>query len=340
MRNPPFRAGGFGDAFRRRAGPGRIAYRFRAFATHGARGESEAYEKLALGIADSPELLAFLAQFPPERQQPNLFLAAIRYLHGVPEGIGQLSEIVRQDTDAIRALMLSRTTQTNEPARCTALLPLLARLRQPLAIVEVGASAGLCLLPDRYGYDYGAARIVPATPDAPTFPCAAEGPVPYPAALPRIVWRRGLDLRPIDTRSDEEVAWLEALIWPGQDYRLRWLRAAVAVARRDPPPLVQGDLRTDLAALLATAPTDATLVVYHSAVLAYVTASEERRRFVETVRAAGAVWISNEDPSVFPDFAASAPPSPARGRFLLMQDGMPVAWTAPHGQSLDWFGAA
>ena len=50
--------------------------------------------------------------------------------------------------------MLERRTQTNEPARCALMLPLLAALPQPLALLEVGASAGLCLLPDRYGYDY------------------------------------------------------------------------------------------------------------------------------------------------------------------------------------------
>jgi hypothetical protein len=52
----------------------------------------------------------------------------------------------------VATTMLARRTQTNEPARCATLLPALASLRQPLAVLEVGASAGLCLLPDRYGY--------------------------------------------------------------------------------------------------------------------------------------------------------------------------------------------
>jgi hypothetical protein len=49
--------------------------------------------------------------------------------------------------------MLAQSTQTNEPGRCAALLPMLARLPEPLALLEVGASAGLCLLPDFYTYD-------------------------------------------------------------------------------------------------------------------------------------------------------------------------------------------
>jgi hypothetical protein len=247
----------------------RLAGWYTTFATDEARGRSEIYERLALGVAASPELLDFLLTLPTTRRQPNLFLAAVRHLHGVPENAGRLAEIVRHDPGRIRALMLSRTTQTNEPARCAALLPLLAQLPRPLALLEVGASAGLCLLPDRYGYDYGAVRIEPATAQAPVFRCRTSGAVSLPEAVPRIVWRRGLDLNPIDLRSDEEVAWLETLVWPGQEERAHGLRAAIDVARREPPSVVKGDLLGDLERLMATAPSDATLVVFHTAVLPY-----------------------------------------------------------------------
>ncbi len=55
--------------------------------------------------------------------------------------------------------MAERSTQTNEPARCATVLPVLAQLPQPLALLEVGAAAGLCLLPEYYAYDYGGVRI-------------------------------------------------------------------------------------------------------------------------------------------------------------------------------------
>jgi hypothetical protein len=315
----------------------RLAGWYTTFATDEAHGRSEIYERLALGVAASTELLDFLLTLPTARRQPNLFLAAVRHLHGVPENAGRLAEIVRHDPGSIRALMLSRTTQTNEPTRCATLLPLLAQLPQPLALLEVGASAGLCLLPDRYGYDYGAVRIEPAAAQAPIFRCRTSGAVPLPEAVPRIVWRRGLDLNPIDLRSDEEVAWLETLVWPGQEERAHGLRAAIAVARREPPTVVKGDLLGDLAGLMATAPSDATLVVFHTAVLTYVTPRESRDRFAATMMKSAAVWISNEAPGVFASLAQSAPPPPAPGLFLLMRDGTPLAWTGPHGQSLDWF---
>jgi hypothetical protein len=316
----------------------RIASRYAAFAADEARGYSAIYERLALAVAESPALLAFLASLPQERREPNLFLAAVRHCCGVPENADGLLRAARHRAERIRGVMLARTTQTNEPARCGVLLPLLARLPQPLALVEVGASAGLCLIPDRYGYDYGARRIEPAVSGAPVFPCRTSGAVPLPAAVPRVVWRAGLDLAPVDLGSADAVGWLETLVWPDQEGRAGRLRAAIAAARREPPPVLRGDLSTDLDGLLATAPKDATLVVFHSAVLVYVASQRRRDRFAESVRRAGAVWISNEAPGVFPRAAAAAPPPPRAGLFLLMQDGTPLAWTARHGQSIDWFG--
>jgi hypothetical protein len=315
----------------------RLARRYRAFAADEAQGVSPHYERLARDIAESADILRFLSRLPAPRRQPNLLLGAATLIAGHAPDVGLLTDMVASHAAELRATMLRRTTQTNEPARCAVLLPLLAALPQPLALIEVGASAGLCLLPDRYGYDWGRKRLGPGDPDAPVFRCAVTGPAPLPAALPRIVWRAGLDLNPLDVASDEDTAWLKALIWPEQDDRRRNLKAALAVARREPPRIVHGDLLRDLEPLMAEAPADATLVVFHTAVLAYVSVIEARTHFVDTVRRSRAVWISNEVPSIFPDIAARAPAPAPRGRFLLAVDGEPKAWTGPHGQSLDWF---
>lgn len=317
----------------------RISERYKGFAVSEARGVSEAYERLALAIAASPEILEFIASVPADRRQPNLFLTALRQVCGVPENMTHLNSSLRQARERIRSVMLSRTTQTNEPARCSVLLPILARLPQPLALLEVGASAGLCLLPDRYGYDYGVRRIEPAVEGAPVFDCATNGAVPLPDAVPQVVWRLGLDLNPIDLFSDEQVEWLELLVWPGQEDRANKLRAAINVARRDPPRVIRGNLLTDLERLIAMAPKGATLVVFHTAVLAYVTPRQKRDGFAAMMRRRNVVWISNETPGIFSFPTANVSPAPSGGRFVVTVDGKPVAWAGPHGQSIDWVGA-
>jgi hypothetical protein len=117
------------------------------------------------------------------------------------------------------------------------------------------------LLVDRYSYDYGGHHLAGSDPDAPTLRCRPSGPVPLPTQVPAIAWRAGLDLNPLDVTSDDDARWLSCLVWPGEGDRAQRLRAAISAARRDPPVVHRGDLLTDLPALAAQAPADATLVV-------------------------------------------------------------------------------
>lgn len=316
-----------------------IAERYRRFATNEARGSSPLYEMLATHVASSAKVLAFLEGLPVDRQQPNLFFAAVRHVVGLPADGPGLEEAVNRRAAPIAATMRSRTTQTNEPGRCAVLLPALARLRQPLAILEVGASAGLCLLLDQYGYDYGRRRIEApqqTRAQAPIFPCAANDSTPLPAALPSIAWRRGLDLNPLSVASSQEMDWLKTLVWPEHSARLERLGAAIEIARQSPPAVVTGDLLRDMTAAIDAAPDGTTRVVFHTAVLAYIRSQSDRDTFARAVRKAGATWISNEAPGVFPEIAAKASRLHQPDSFLLAIDGEPVAWTAPHGQSIDW----
>lgn len=168
-----------------------LAAGWRRFADE-ARGRSELYVELALRVSADRELLALLARLPRPKQQPNLLLAAVRLLCGTPSGWEELRTCVLERRDEVLATIMSRRTQTNEPARCATLLPLLARLRPPLALLEVGASAGLCLLPDRYAYDYGDHRVEPAAPvgvEPPVFECRASPGTPLPARGVEVAWR-------------------------------------------------------------------------------------------------------------------------------------------------------
>jgi hypothetical protein len=310
------------------------AERYREFARE-AHGRSAAYEALAEAVAGDGAVLGFLGTLPEAKRQPNLLFAAARYLLGEPADIQALRGLVGRDAARLAEVMLARRTQTNEPARCATLLPALARAGQggPLALIEVGASAGLTLLVDRYSYDFGGRVIRGSDPEAPVLRCAVRGSAPVPATVPDVAWRAGLDLNPLDVTSDDDMHWLSCLLWPGEGDREQRLAGAVAAARRDPPTVVRGDLTTDLPELAARAPAGATLVVYHSAVLAYV-AAEDRARFADTVRGLGAVWLSNEAPGVVPGVSG---PAREGAPFVLIRDGRtPLALTDPHGTWLDW----
>lgn len=310
-----------------------IARNYRAFAAE-AHGKSPQYELLACDVAEDTSILAFLRALPSPKRQPNLLFAAARYLLGRPADTGSLRALVRERGDELGEVMLARRTQTNEPARCAMLLPALAMIGGPLALLEVGASAGLTLLVDRYSYDYGGRRVAGTDPMAPTIACEVRGPVPLPEKMPRIVWRAGLDLNPLDVTSDDDVRWLECLLWPGEAGRAERLAAAVATARRDPPPLHRGDLLTDVPALAGLAPRDATLVIYHSSVLAYVDEAG-RRDFAAVVRDLGVAWLSNEAPGVIP--GVTVQPRDGGLACVLVRDGASaLAVTDPHGAWLRW----
>jgi hypothetical protein len=308
------------------------ATRYRRFAEVELRPFSPSYEKLCLGVAGDATLLARLDELPLPKRQPNLLLAAVRFLGGPVASYAAFRDFVLTRWDDVTTVMQARRTQTNEPGRCAPLLPALAALPQSLALLEVGASAGLCLYPDRYAYRYmvgGGEHQVGASPVE--LRCAADGPVPLPAAVPQIAWRAGLDLNPLDVRDDEDVRWLESLIWPEQSERFDVLRGAVEIARADPPRIVRGDLVRDLPALAAEAPDEATLVVFHTAVLGYVDATG-RAAFTDTMHSLHATWISNEMPGLVPGTDIDS----AAHLIVLARDQRPLALAGAHGQSLTW----
>lgn len=299
---------------------------------------SPLYREWALGVADDPEVIALIDELPPRKRQVNLVFAAARYLT-VPWGsYSVFREWMLANWPRVRAVAETHATQTNEAGRCAVLLPLLARIPGPLALLEVGTSAGLCLYPERYSYRYGGGSTIDPTdgPSAVVLDCAISGPVPVPDHLPQVVWRAGVDLNPLDVRSADDVAWLDALIWPEHDDRRARLNTAVQIARADPPQIVRGDLNEALPALAASAPADATLVVFHTAVLAYLVEAE-RKRFVQTVTSLPGHWISNEGIHVTPGVAERLGDThPQPGEFVLALDGDPVGLAQPHGRALRW----
>ncbi|MET7401810.1 DUF2332 domain-containing protein [Dactylosporangium sp. NPDC005572] len=307
------------------------ASRYVDFAVREARGVSPLYERLCLAIARDDDLLALLETVPADKRQPNLLLGVVRLLGGTVERFEAFHDFTVANWPAVEAGLRSRATQTNEAGRCALLLPVLAGLPQPLALLEVGCAAGLGLYPDRYAYRYRGHRIGTGEP---VLDCDLTGAEP-PDRRPEVAWRAGLDLNPLDVTDPADLAWLEALIWPEHRHRRDRLRAAAAIAAADPPLLVRGDLVDDLAALAARAPADATLVVFHTSVL-YQVPPARRTAFADLVRSLPGHWISVEAPDVLPLGDLPAPPDGALHNVLAL-DGRPLAWTRGHGQGMVWW---
>lgn len=318
---------------------GDIADRYRDFAAY-AEGDSACFVDWANGVADDPEIHAWLAGLPRLKQQPNLVFAAARW-HGAaaPNGYAELKRTLLDDEVAIKATIAQRATQTNEVGRLATLVPVFAQVAAgagPLSLIEVGASAGLCLYPDRYDYRWPPVGELTGS-GGPVLTAEVTGDLPVPSDHPEIAWRGGADLNPLDVRDDDAMAWLTNLVWPEQQERRERLEDAVRIARAEPPIIRKGDLFDALPDLLDEAGRHGTPVVFHSAVIAYLEV-EQRERFhelmAELVAAGECRWLSNEAPHVLPRITGDL--TVPVGRFVLGLDGSPVALTHGHGHAIDW----
>jgi hypothetical protein len=325
---------------------GDVQATYRSFAVYAA-GNSPCFEEWALGVAEDLELQGWLAQLPEPKRQPNLVFAAARW-HGLaaPAPYVALRQALLGDPGPIRATILERATQTNEVGRLATLLPAFASMPGdgPVGLLEVGASAGLCLYPDRWSYSWTTDHGTVAAGSAPTTLRAdVSGPAPLPDVVPQVAWRGGIDLNPLDAADPETCRWLLALVWPEHEDRRTRLEEGLAIARHEPPDLRRGDLLRELPGLVAEAlaalPDTARLLVFHSAVIAYLDVPG-RERFAALMRdlltEPRLHWVSNERPRALPAVTASGP-EPPPGRYVLGVDGLAVGHTQQHGRSLHWW---
>jgi hypothetical protein len=303
-----------------------IRARFRAFGPEQAAGPhgSPLYVELCRGAAEDPETCALLLSAAPGQRIPNLLLAAVHdlLLAGgssaadplaayYPSVVGA-TEARPPDADAYASFrdfctrhretllrtIATRSTQTNEPRRAAALVPVLATIGSasglPVSLLEAGTSAGLLLQSDRYRIRYGGEATGPARSTL-TLACRVMGSRP---PLPRrleIAWRAGIDLSPVDINDADGVRWLRACLWPEHRERRANLNAALEIAREHPPLVVRGDMVEELPGLAARAPAGTALVVFHFTALAYL-APERRPLLVDAARSIAAslrrrVWL-------------------------------------------------
>lgn len=274
--------------------------------------DSPLYGRLAHAVPNDAELLALSAQARRGQPLPLVLFGAVHYLllgetahplsawyptvtGGAPpppqDPFPEFRRFCLERRDELAAIISTRLTQTNEVGRCAVMLPGLALAVErgggrPLTHIEVGCSAGLMLLWDRYYYDFGAAGTW--GPDSMVrLECQVRsaGPLPLPPAA-KVADRMGVDLNPIDVTDPDQARWLAALVWPEHVARFRRLLAAVELARLDPPRLVAGDAIEAIGGLIAAAHPDTTVLVSHSMALNQFTRTA-REELDEVLRQSG-----------------------------------------------------
>lgn len=334
--------------------------------------DARLYRALCRGIRDDPVLLEIAAVAPPTQPPPNLLFAAVHDLllagaeHPLREAYPALAKGAVQPPETafgafrdfclahrrdVEARVATRLTQTNVLQRCSALLPAFATVfaetgGAPLALIEIGPSAGLNLQWDRFHYAYAAdppdGRVAArwGDPGSPVrIDCLLRGPgglPPLPEAVP-VAWRRGVDIHPVDLGDPDAVRWLRALVWPDHPGRQERLTAAIEIARRHPPRIVAGDAATRLPELVAEAPGDAALCVYGTHTLYQFPSDALRATFralSQASRARSVHFVSMEGTGdrcselKLTRYAAGA------------RETRLVANCNPHGRWLEWRGTA
>jgi len=330
------------------------------------------YAALCATAQGEGPLVNLLLDAPRAQQRPNLLLAAIhaevlrdpcsalipwyptaQRLHGVDrddgaslsDGIVAIVEFCEAAEQRLSAVIRTRSTQTNEVGRSLPLavgLSLIGRSRGPLALIDLGCSGGLNLMPDRYRLEFdGQVYGDPSSPV--TIQSIHTGSFPAPASEPLdIMYRCGIEATPLDLDDDDDVIWALACQWPDDVERFERTRAAVNLWREqfDRPTIITGDLLDRLDDTIDAISPDLHVVIHHSWVAAYLD-FDEQHRLAETIRRRGAErplsWLWLEHPKEVPGLS---PPrvgsSRIPGSSVLVLENPPgrskaLAQVHPHG---------
>ena len=132
------------------------------------------------------------------------------------------------------AAFMAHEPQTNEVRRSACLLPgflvVAAETKAPLACLELGASAGLNQLWNRYRYDYGPAGRWGDPASALALTADWSGPPPPLGAPLEVASHAACDRKPIDIADPAERRRLKAYLWPDQAERLARFDTAAEMA--------------------------------------------------------------------------------------------------------------
>jgi hypothetical protein len=272
-----------------------------------------------------------------------------------PEGdpLDSFRAFCDRHADALAELLATRSTQTNEIGRTALLVPALGLIERelgPLALVDVGASAGLNLLIPHYDYVYDPGGQLVAG-SAVLITCGTRGRAPVPANHPAITVAIGVDASPLDVTDRDQALWLEACVWPDHVDRFERLRRAITIATDVGVDVRAGDAVASLGALVTEAAASGHPVITTTWVMNYLPAQQRCAFVAEAERAANAhdlTWIYAESPALCPELPGVPTPRPGPQQPTVLvvarwRDGRltttHLADCHPHGRWLHWVAA-
>lgn len=252
------------------------------------------------GLLDDPEPGAFIARIRDWRGKALADAVPLRSagaLHGLhlsgsaPELAPLYSGEPADDLAVLRDVIrrhgpfllpwLDGPPQTNEAGRSSnfvaAMLWLAAQDIPPrFECLEIGSSAGINLMIDRYHYDLGGVVVGPGKP---AMDFAPEWRGPSPPNLPiEIVSLKGCDVAPLDLTDPEQALRLKSYVWPEHGVRFERIESAIAAASAKAPDLVKMNAADFVEQQLAMPQADGTTrVLMHSIVWQYVPADQQER---------------------------------------------------------------
>lgn len=253
-----------------------------------------------------------------------------------------------QRFDARLSPWLDGPPQTNEAGRSASimagLLWLAERLGAQFELNEIGASAGVNTMMDRYHFDLGGVTVGPESSPMQIRP-DWKGPPP-PAGPVEITAIRGSDIAPVDLSDSDQALRLKAFVWPDATERMGRIDAAIALAGQQRPDLVQADAGAWVPQMLARPQAQGvTRVLYHSIMWQYLPVAT-REAITAAMEAAGAqatadkplAWIRLEtNRETFRHELAV--------RYWPKDDPSGADWVQlgeahPHGAWVEWYGEA
>ncbi len=281
----------------------RLSKNFKVFAENECKGSSELYEFLSLKIAGDNEILELASYAKKGQPIPNLLFGAVHYLllkgeiHNVREfypsitkkprdaadSYGYFKDFCKQYADKIIPILENKLVQTNEVRRCAYLSPTFTHIydmvKKPLALIELGASAGLQLLWDKYKYSYGT-NLTYGKMDSKVHIISelrSENYPVLPGAIPPVASRIGVDLHTIDIMKEEDRLWLNALIWPEHNERRDLFNKAAESIKENPVTLIDGNGVELLPDLIEEISRDYAICVFHTHVANQMPADVKER---------------------------------------------------------------